>query len=209
MNSSAFDIITSNPTPFIIAGVIFLVAVAAGFFIYRHRKNKFKPLSKDKVADLTAKTQASEAANKTDGISKSKEGEKAPTLEGEKLDVGPQCKYKAVIRWLPKTGRTPVIEFGNRISQPLGDLIYCEPSCPTTGEAYYIKENMDGSFSPCDPRSSILSEETPYTAWDATHWPEAEGVWIFKKSWLAQVSTVLMYVCIGAVILIALVKLGG
>jgi hypothetical protein len=128
----------------------------------------------------------------------------------ETLKVGKEQKYKAVIKWYPKPGRTPIIEFTNKIDKPLGGLYFAEPSCPVTGEVYYVKQNKDHTFSPYDPRENILSADTPYTAYHALHWVEAIGVWARKKgNWMASVSTIAVVIAAGVVFVLVLVKVGG
>lgn len=221
----------ANPGGIIIGFVVFIIIAGIVAFIIL-RKKKSKPVTKEEMEDLSVMSAAelreivnkrSEDIPQTEVIAavpdeevKKSEGEVVtaddvprPVIR-ENLVVGRDQKYRAVIKWLPLPGRPPITEFGNRIDKPLGGLFFLEPSCPITGEAYYIKQNEDGSFSPYDPReAAILSDYTPYSAWDALHWDEADGVWVAKNNWIEPISKIFLWVVIIIAVILLIIKLGG
>lgn len=222
------------PAGFYIALLCMLLITVAIWIFYKRRKNKKlqQPEKKEELinieeesigmrVDATASAEEPAIMDSAPPLmeintaigDEVKIDKTAPQTEtGLRIKVGLKEKYRAVIKWYPKPGRTPIIEFDNKIDRPVGGLYFLEPSCPVSGDAYFIKQNADGTFSPYEPRGgAILSDKTPYMAYEATHWEEAEGVWITKeKSWFGgKVGTLLTFGICAMCLIVVLVKIGS
>ncbi len=118
-------------------------------------------------------------------------------------------KFRVLVRRYPHFGGEPIIEF-SRINKPLGNLFWAEPSLPESGQTYYVKENIDGTYEAYDPRHTpIIKQDTPQQAYFATHWDLAEGVWLLKTSMWEQISKLVVWAVLGAGIIYTLVQIGG
>ena len=72
-----------------------------------------------------------------------------------------------------------------KISKPLGNLFYCDPSMPSSGWRYFVKQKDDGSLEAYDPRRiPLISKQTPSMAYFATHWEIVNEVFAFNYSLL-------------------------
>lgn len=86
--------------------------------------------------------------------------------------------------------------------KPLGHLFTFDTTCPSAGQGYIVKENLDGTVEACDPRDIDLEEKaTPPYAWFATHWEIVRQVfsvpvspWKQASTWLAGIMVAAMFV---------------
>jgi hypothetical protein len=133
-----------------------------------------------------------------------------PANVGTHLEVGADKDYRAIIYRYAGEGKESVIEFKQKISQPLGETWYAEPSLPISGECYWVKELANGNYEAFDPRkSNLTANATPNRAYMATHWDRAEGVWLYVQSAFQKWSMIIIGAVIFITFIVILIRLGG
>jgi hypothetical protein len=102
-----------------------------------------------------------------------------------------------------------VIDF-TTIPNPVGEIYQLDPSCPSTGSAYIVKEADNGNIIDYDPRETeYKTENSPEVAWFAINWDIVKNVYFVPVKWWKSTSVWFAGFLLGIVFICSLVVLGG
>ncbi len=98
------------------------------------------------------------------------------------------------------------------IPEPIGEVYFFDPTCPTSGAGYIVREAKEGEIIngrktkkgeivDYDPREvQVVIEKTPEYAWHAMNWTDdVEGFWIVPISFWKTPS---MWFAVGMIIIV-------
>jgi len=93
--------------------------------------------------------------------------------------------------------------------EAIGELYQFDPSCPTSGSGYIVKEDSNGDIVDYDPREVTFKiEESPERAWFAIHWDIVKSVFFVPVNWWKSTSVWFAAAMIVVVFITSLAVLG-